>query len=354
MEKIPVMKPLLPKFQAVTKYLNLIDENRIYSNNGPLYQSLSERYAEMFKVPVNQVVLVANATLAIQGAAFLMPVESFVVPTWTFPASISGVLNGGKSVTLRDIEYTDWRIDLREIDPSDKIGVVDVLPFGQAIDLDKNSNWKYVIVDAAASLGSNHFNLSALKEKWVVVFSLHATKVLGIGEGGIAVFGSVEEADKFRAWINFGFLGSRNSILPGINAKMPEVSAAYGLAVMEQKQIEITDWTIANQSARKISCDLEINNITNNFDSVSPYWIVQLKSVSTAQKVEERMSQSGIDSRRWWGHGCHQMPAFKPYATGNKYPIAEMLAGTTLGLPMFRDIKPLHFEIISEALKDVL
>jgi len=66
-----------------------------------------------------------------------------------------------------------------------------------------------------------------------VVVSLHATKALGIGEGGFvastdhALIGAVARC------CNFGFLGSRETRVPAFNAKMSEVHAAVGLAALD-------------------------------------------------------------------------------------------------------------------------
>jgi dTDP-4-amino-4,6-dideoxygalactose transaminase len=348
------MKPQLPEFTAVSKYLERMDRNRIYSNSGPLQQQLSQEYSEMFGVSSDRVVLCANATLAIQGVSFLIPVEKFVAPSFTFPASISGVLNAGKTVTLEDIRPHNWRVNSKNQFDSNNAGLIDVLPFGSPVDFRQDPDWKYVIIDAAASLGSTSIDMSDLGENQVIIFSLHATKVLGIGEGGIAVFGSIDLANEFRAWINFGFLGSRNSILPGINAKMSEITAAYGLAVLEQKEEEIGEWRAANQLAREVNRRFGIENITNQFDGVSPYWIVQFENSTVTNIVEEEMLKLEIETRRWWSLGCHRMPAFRDFAADREFPETDHVAGTTLGFPMFRDMRPEHFDFISESLQEIL
>ena len=100
---IPIMKPNLPKYKSVKKYVKTMERNRIYSNYGPLVEELESRFAEYFGVEKELVVLCANATLAIQGTAYLMPIQKFHVPAYTFPASINAVLNSGKEIQLCDI-----------------------------------------------------------------------------------------------------------------------------------------------------------------------------------------------------------------------------------------------------------
>jgi dTDP-4-amino-4,6-dideoxygalactose transaminase len=347
------MRPALPKVNMVLSYLKQMDERQIYSNGGPLLKKLEERYGQFFNVDPARVVASANATLAIQGAAFLMPVDTFQVPAFTFPASLSAVINAGKNLQLTDINQKDWRLNPSESNEGASLGLVDVLPFGAPFDPRRNQNYEYVIFDAAASIGSEELDLSALKQGWAVVFSLHATKVLGIGEGGITIFGSKQLADDFRAWINFGFLGSRNSILPGINAKMSEISAAYGHAALDQWGEEKEDWKRAKFSSLGIGQSLGINSITANYSGVNPYWIADFKSPERVFVVERTLAIHGIETRKWWGLGCHKMPAFTKFVSGEVFDVTELIANRTLGLPCFREMTSGDFEYISEVLSKI-
>jgi dTDP-4-amino-4,6-dideoxygalactose transaminase len=229
-----------------------------------------------------------------------------------------------------------------------------VLPFGAPFDPQRNQKYDYVIVDAAASIGSEELDLSAIKEGWAVVFSLHATKVLGLGEGGITVFGSKHFADEFRAWINFGFLGSRNSILTGINAKMSEISAAYGHAALDNWEREKEDWKRAQLSSIKIGEYFGINSVTANYSGVNPYWIADFKSPEKALKTQKILSAQGIETRNWWGLGCHKMPAFEKFAVGKKFELTDLIANQILGLPLYREMTTDDFEYISNTLSRAL
>src|SRR5205814_4291666 len=60
--------------------------------------------------------------------------------------------------------------------------------------------------------------------------SLHATKVFGTGEGGLAISADRDLIFNIRKRANFGILPDRRVLLPGINGKMSEYGAAVGLA----------------------------------------------------------------------------------------------------------------------------
>ena len=333
---IPVMKPNLPKQKDIKKYVKRMDKSRIYSNYGPLVAQLENRFSEYFGVEKELVVLCANATLAIQGAAYLMPIQEFHVPAFTFPASVTGVLNAGKMVQFNDISLSDWKISTHGEQTEN--GIVEVLPFGAPLKTQENLNWNFKIIDAAASLGSETFLFQEMQTNWVAIFSLHATKIMGIGEGGIAVFKSKNFAEEFRSWLNFGFDGERNSTLAGINGKMSEVTAAYGHAVLDNWGQEKNERTKLREKIDKISFDLSINSITSTYPGVNPYWIVDLKDSQTALQVEKFLDMNHVETRRWWSFGCHKMPAFVNLAGDKQFPNTEIIAQSTLGLPMFIDM----------------
>ena len=298
---IPIMKPNLPKYKSVKKYVKTMERNRIYSNYGPLVEELESRFAEYFGVEKELVVLCANATLAIQGTAYLMPIQKFHVPAYTFPASINAVLNSGKEIQLCDIGLSDWKIDALGENSAD--GLVEVLPFGAPLKTQENSNWDYKIIDAAASIGTGPQPFHETQINWVSIFSLHATKVMGIGEGGIAVFNSKNFAQEFRSWLNFGFHGERNSVLPGINGKMSEITAAYGLAVLDNWENEKNMRLKIREKIDRISLDLSIGSITSSYSGVNPYWIADFKDSKTAYRVEKSLKSNQVETRRWLSLG---------------------------------------------------
>jgi len=350
---IPVMQPKLPKLSKVAKYLELMDNARMYSNRGPLLVELEKRLSVFFNVDAEKLVLCANATLALQGASFLMPSRDFYVPAYTFPATLSSVISAGKNLEICDINPDDWTIASQDQLRSKNHALIEVLPFGAPLNSKKNYEWDHYIVDAAASTGSADLDFTHMKPNWAVIFSLHATKVLGIGEGGVVIFGSKAFADEFRAWINFGFSGSRNSSVVGVNAKMSEISAAYGLATLDQWSQEFSEWNEASESATQIAKQLGIESITSAYTGVSPYWIADFGKEEKANHVENVLAKKGIETRRWWSFGCHKMPAFSELSS-NDFPVTDLVANRTLGLPMFRDINLKDFDLIASTLNQAL
>lgn len=350
------MKPQLPEPRRVAARLNQISEAGIYSNFGPQVQELEAQYAEFLGTSAEKVVSVANATLGIQGAVSISTAATWVVPSFTFAATPAAVLGAGRRLEWADVSMRDWwaELDGRLIDGTQ--GAVSVAPFGTTFDL---SRWDEIgedselVIDAAASLGSSLPALQRLPAAWSVVFSLHATKVLPAGEGGIVVFGDPARARAFRAWANFGFDGRRESIRVGTNAKMSELTAAVGLCSLEDWEEERAEWCRAQQTARVVEAELGLKSIPLTEAQLSPYWIVAFENIEVTNRVERTLSERGIGTRRWWFPACHAMPGFQ----GDISPVlpnTDEIAPRVLGLPMFRGMTSAEFEEIRAALEVAL
>jgi dTDP-4-amino-4,6-dideoxygalactose transaminase len=348
----------MPRASQVEPWLKRMDEEGIYSNFGPLVCELEQRFAEFLSVQPDQVVSVSSATLGIEGAARASCASTWIVPDFTFPATALAILEADSHVIFGDVDSRTWELNPKSVTANVEIdwtttGLVPVTPFGAPVNLEHWSGYEHVIIDAASSLGSQNLNLQSLPETWSVVFSLHATKVLPAGEGGIVVFGTPEQAQQFRAWSNFGFAGTRISQVPGTNAKMSEIHAAYGLASLTSWDEEQREWKEALEMARRASEQLSLESFTADHRGAHPYWIVQFPSEELRNSCEAELSAQGIGSRRWWPEPLHAMPACRGMTLGYTSSNTAQLCATTLGLPMFRGLTESNVEQVVTVIRNL-
>ena len=340
----------MPSYDQVKPFLRTMDKSRTYSNNGPLVQDLERQYANKFKVDAKTVVAVSNATVAIEGFLSISSADEWLIPSYTFSATGLAGMNSGKKITLGDSDEKDWQLKIDAADFKSSKGIVPVLPFGQKINLEKYSKFEHVLVDAAASI-AEFPDLSPLKSGWAVVYSLHATKLLGAGEGGLIIFGSTEMANRFRKWINFGFYGSRESTSIGTNAKMSEIHAAYATASLNNWKVDSALWVKAQDHAQLVSerfSDLFTHWQPKN---LNPYWIVSFEDQDQMLRLEHHLMSERISTRRWWSRPLHEMPAFNKVERDGPLEVASKLSNSVLGLPMFCDITPSDFKRIEKSIK---
>ena len=202
------------------------------------------------------VVTTANATVGITVAllARRVPAGSLcMVPSWTFAATPHAARAAGLTPWFHDVDRRTWALNPYQVMETLKgmsrpVGAMIVVsPFGAPIDIDAWQEFEdrtgiVVVVDRAAGFDTTR------PGRIPQVVSLHATKILGAGEGGFIATTDTRLLERLRAACNFGFQGSRNAMLPALNAKMSEYHAAVGLASLawwretRQQHARIIEW----------------------------------------------------------------------------------------------------------------
>jgi dTDP-4-amino-4,6-dideoxygalactose transaminase len=342
---LPIMRPRLPRASAILPRLSAIDASGLYSNRGPHVRELEQRFAEKLGTTADRVVTVANATLGLMGALAISPQTHWVAPSWTFSATIAAAMQAGKHVSFDDVRAHDWWLDA----PDTSCGVLSVAPFGSGVSVSAVDRERETVIDAAASLGAIIEPLDSLPAGAAIVFSLGATKVLGAGEGGIAVFGDAERARRFTAWTLLGFDGDRTSTMLGINARMSEYTAAVAHAALDQWQSERDEWRAAHILAHEAEERLGLDAAPLSGTDANPYWIILLHSAEERRRAEWALAQHGVDSRRWWGDGCHRQAAYAQLDRDALH-VTEQLAERALGLPFSRVLARSEVARIEQAL----
>jgi dTDP-4-amino-4,6-dideoxygalactose transaminase len=288
-------------------------------------------------------------TLALEGAVSTSgaPEDSeWEIPSWTFAATASAVLRSKMNPIFCDVTDS-WRVK-----PSVSARyVIDVLPFGDEVDFERLGDYEALIVDAAASFDSLKSFFHSGYQKFAMVISLHATKNMPAGEGAVFISNDLEWTRKFKEWSNFGFqTATRESIHVGTNAKLSEYSAAVGLQSLSEWPFDSEIWRNNLNEAQSISndCKLEVHPaMAKKF--ITPYWLIRFQNPSMKQKAKNIFTKNLIETRDWWGQGCHKMKAFSHI---KKYDLSktESLSETTLGLPFHKQLSSEDFERIRMSL----
>jgi dTDP-4-amino-4,6-dideoxygalactose transaminase len=267
MSLIPIMRPKLPSADRLAPYLKTIDASRLYSNFGPLVLSLEDRLADHYGLNQGTVATVANATLGLTIALAVQqppPGTLCAIPAWTFVASAHAAVTAGLVPYFVDVDPETWTLDPNRLfaelsrAPAPVGAVMPVMPFGLPLDM---SAWEAfrsrtgiaVVIDAAA--GFDSLVPSAVPS----VVSLHATKVLGAGEGGFVISTDPAIRHAVRTRANFGFDGSRQAQAQAFNAKLSEYHAAVGHASLDEWDQARTEWSNAAKAYRRALVALVID-----------------------------------------------------------------------------------------------
>jgi dTDP-4-amino-4,6-dideoxygalactose transaminase len=355
------MRPHLPPIEAALPYLKEIDERRIYSNMGPLHQRFKEKLQYFLQVPTHHLVLTCNGTMALQIAleAQTQGKQGYcLVPSWTFSATIAAVIAAGLTPLFVDVDQTTWMLDRATVDLAlDRYGkkivaCVAVTPFGEPIDtrpwdaLTQETGLP-VVLDAAAS-----YEITFLGST-TTTLSLHATKMLGIGEGGVILTPDAEKANFIQSLTQFGFQGNRISQAVGHNAKLNEYAAAMGLAMLDYLPQRIALCQERAHLYRRRFEGFPLLTLQKGWGETWTNLFCHILSPHIkASVIQEALAQEGIESRCWWATPCHLHPAYHGYPT-QPLPITQWLADHVLGVPFYEDIPDAHIQAVMAVLERI-
>ena len=352
-QPLPIMKIEMELGSDLVPLLSEIENSGVHANFGKQVEIMEAEFARLIGETRPQVVSVANATLGLQGAMSMFKPPSWVIPSWTFAATAHAAQLQPVDFYFGDILENNWALNPAEVLEGE--GAVVTAPFGASLEIGKE--WNHVsslVIDGAAAIGAFPTILESFDRPWAVVISLHATKLLGIGEGGLVVFKDEGLAKRFRQWTNFGFWGSREAEFPATNAKLSEVAAAICRFRLEKWKSEKDDWRTLRSKVHRVGDTLGINPPFSSKHWVSPYWIVQFEDGHAKARARQELRNSAIESRDWWLGGCHEMQAFRSIPVRSTLDRTKELASRSLGLPYFRSISDLELEMVSGALDKTL
>lgn len=344
--KIKCLVPDLPSAQEVLPYLERMDSARWYSNFGPLVTEFEARMADFIaqmsptcRTPLHTVTF-SSATTALElyfRASGLPDGARILVPGLTFSATAASVAITGNTPVFSDVDPDTWDLTPAIARAALEKGRLDaVLPvaiYGYPLDMDAWAAFEAetgvkVIVDAAAALGNQSVHADV-----PVIFSLHATKPFGVGEGGLLVTSDAALADKCRRLSNFAFDDGTSRAI-GTNAKMAEAMAAYGLAQIERFP--------AVQARRREVLAAYVSALgTKHFHPKTAEYVPGTLLFDTdgkADAVEAALTSANIQIRKWYFPPLREHAAFRGadiagQGVSNELPVIESLKSRLVGLP---------------------
>jgi dTDP-4-amino-4,6-dideoxygalactose transaminase len=325
---IPVLVPSVPTIEKALPYLKRIDENRQYSNNGPLVRELEDRLSRHYAGAY--VVSCSSATAGLELVYtyhMLRGARSIELPALTFCATWLAATRSGLEIIPIDVDPHTW------VAPGvSGFGVPTYAP----------------VVDAAGAFGEQQVPI--LRGGMTAVFSLHATKPLGAGEGGYIVTWDADQAAELRRMANFGIADGK-SVGPGTNAKLSEYHAAIALAALDAWDRD--PWLALFDAYDR----LLPAGVVKQRRPRGVYSLLPVKVPVDAGVAVARLAAAGVEARRWYWPPMHRHPMFeKPgnrahrRANPVRLPVTDDLADHLIGLPWHLHLTAADIERVCESL----
>jgi len=350
---IPVTQPYLPPLEEFTPYLEQIWKNKWLTNNGPFHQQFEKALAEY--LGVQYISVFANGTLALLTALQALEIKGEVITTpYSFVATTNALWWNGIKPVFADIEDDFFNLDPNKVEAAitdETTAIMPVHVYGNPCDdkalrtIAEKYNLK-LLYDAAHTFGVKENGLSLANMGDLSILSFHATKVFNTFEGGAIVCRSKEMKQRIDDLKNFGFRDELTVIAPGINSKMNEVQAAFGLlqlkyvdeAIAKRKEIA-HQYRLQLNGIEGIRFLQDIENVNHNY-SYFPILIDANKYGKTRDEVYNLFKANDIYARRYFYPLISQFPMYSELesARTSNLPIATRIANQVLCLPIYPDL----------------
>ena len=357
--RFPFIRPSIPPVAEWVGYLEPAYRAKWFSNFGPVVRQLETQLTIRICHPGEVITTAANCTAGISAALIALDVRGPVlIPAFTFPATMSAVTMAGAKACVLDVDLDTWCLSVALLEktlPAENCGaVVLVAPFGLRQDFSAHLQicQRYnvpVVIDSAAGLSEK--GAAVLDENSFEVFSLHATKPFAIGEGG-AIRSRLSRARALQIALNFGLEHGVPQKGWGINGKLPEVSAAIGLAVLK-----CFDEVLAHRRAvaqRYIELLRDYDGLIFRQDVGDAPWQsfpVLFPSPAAAQTFIDYAAGKGLQVRRGYEPTLEDWPRTCKF---DPSPNARSLAARMGLLPVYSDASEDEMAAISQIVHDSL
>lgn len=354
MTNIYVTSPLLPPLEKFIPYLEQIWQNKHLTNAGPFHQQLETALAEY--LGVKHLSLFSNGTLALLTAFQALRLTGEVITTpYSFVATSHSLLWNELTPVFADIDPVTFNMNPESIESLITPRTSAILPvhcYGIPCNVEKiqriaDTYGLKVIYDAAHAFGVKQNNTSILTYGDLSVLSFHATKVFNTIEGGAIICPDARTKQRIDYLKNFGFADETTVIAPGINAKMNELQAAFGLLQLQH----IDGALVRRKEIYTRYCEglADIPGLT--FLTVDPLveWnhayypiLVGDEFAIGRDTLYETLKEEGIYTRRYFYPLISSFSMYRhlPTAAPTHLPVANKLAQQILCLPIFPDLAP--------------
>jgi len=365
---IYVTQPYLPPLEEFIPYLEKIWGNKILTNCGPFHQQLEQALCDY--LGVQHLSLFTNGTLALVTALQALRITGEVITTpYSFVATAHSLLWNGIKPVFVDIDPNTLNLDPAKIEAAITPQTTAIMPvhvYGHPCDvraiqdIADRYNLK-VIYDAAHAFGVQDQGGSVLRHGDLSVLSFHATKVFNTFEGGAIVCPDAKTKQHMDRLKNFGFADEATVIAVGINGKMSEINAAFGLlqlrhvnqALARRQEID----TIYREKLKGVT-GLRCLQGTGQALGNHAYFPVLLDVDYPLSRdcLHQKLRDHDIFARRYFFPLISDFPMYRglPSAHRHNLPVASDVAQRILCLPIYPGLGDDQIRKITNIISDQL
>lgn len=365
---ITVTSPLLPSLDDFIPYLKDIWDRKWLTNNGHYHQELEAALAKY--LGVEYISLFTNGTLPLITALQAMRITGEVITTpYSFVATTHSLWWNGIKPVFVDVDEETGNLDPEKIEAAVTPHTTAIMPvhvYGNPCDTKRikeiaDTYGLKVIYDAAHTFGVKVNGKGICNEGDMATLSFHATKVYNTIEGGALVCRDEATKKRIDYLKNFGFAGETTVVAPGINSKMDEIRAAYGLLNLKQVDSAIARRKVVAETYRKelagvpgVRCLKDMPGVQHNY-AYFPIFIDEKEYGICRDCLYEKLKEKNILGRRYFYPLISSFSTYRGLESANpgNLPVANKLADQVICLPMYATLTDEDVARVIDAVKEL-
>ncbi|NEX44815.1 DegT/DnrJ/EryC1/StrS family aminotransferase [Pseudotabrizicola algicola] len=343
-------QPVMPDEAELLRLMAEVLRSGRLTNGGPLHARLEAELELQIGGPLR---LTSSGTMAVMLALRLggLPAGGEVITSpLSFAASVQAIDWCGLRPVFADVEPEFGTLCPKAVERAispQTVAILGVHFQGIACDVDAleriaRAHGLWLVFDAAQAPDLTWQGKSLCLAGDASAMSLHATKLLTTAEGGAVVVRSQDHAERLARMRNFGLEGGRPTG-PGINGKLSEVHAAFGLAVLPRLKAELRARAEVRRWYDEALSGLPVKVLAPRPDSSEShiYYTLQVPPVRRASMIAA-LEREGIMPRVPFDLLCGPGTTHDgaPIHSGSGAVVVADVAGSFLSLPLHGDMQP--------------
>jgi dTDP-4-amino-4,6-dideoxygalactose transaminase len=348
--KLEIVRPIFPSIGSFVEEFGEALASGAVTNGGPHVRKFEQQLAEYLGVTGVITCNNGESALLLALAAAGVAGGEVIVPSYTFAGTPHAVYWAGANVVFADIDES-LCIDRGDVEAkitasTKAVLAVDVygIPCDyEALEKIGQDHGISILYDSAPAFGTRVNGETIGGAGLAQQFSFHATKPFATMEGGCIASNDEEFLRNVADLRNFGQSDGADCRLPGINAKMTEVTALIGLQQLVSiddaidNRIEIADMYI--ESLGRVP-GLSFALVPND---VRPSWAMFPLIVDSdafgmdRNQLATAMAHENINLRKYFEMPCHKMQAYRSH-NEISLPNTERVASEVIALPIYNDM----------------
>lgn len=343
---VPYVRPTLPPFDTLAP-----DLERIISSGqltkGPFAREYEAALAD--RLGVRNVIATSSCTIGLALLYRAVRIDGpVVVPSFTFMATVNALVWAGGTPVFVDVDAASWTLDPEKVDDacsSDVSAIVGVPVFGTPCANDRlaeiaSRRGVDLLYDSAHGVGSSFHGVPLGRFGRAEVFSTTPTKTLVTGEGGFITTDDDDLAEELRMLIEYGNDGGFDTYVPGLNGRLPEISALIGLRMldeldraMERRLQIVATYANAFRDVDGLTLQVVPEGCVSSFKDFTV--LVGDRFGRTRDGLHAYLAEQGVQTKRYFCPVVHRQRPYRSLGSEGMLPVTERLEREALSLPLW-------------------